>query len=231
MEFPFQQVLKMGSILRSGLFIIKEHQDFCTLFTVHCFLNWIHAWNLYSLPCPLHAMRCLRMCGSPLNLMSQLKLPPTGPLQKIKHWALLILKILLHHPLFFGFWGTFPTFSFHLKYFCLLLKLEDLHWNPRQSWKAHQQVPEVRNPLKLYTYKFGCIYEEAIPPPIFSMGLRSLKVINHSHKSFFSLSFPGFNCYLWAYCSYINPNLSEIWIHISNWLFSIFIKLNQHMRN
>lgn len=227
MVFPFQQVLKMGSILISGLFIIREHQDFCTLFTMHCFLNLIHAWNLHSLPCP----EWYEMLTNEW-LTAESDVTVETPSYKIKHWALLILKILPHHPLFCGFWDTFPTFSCHLKYFFLLLKLEVLHWNPWQSLKSSTRGSRGEEPLEIvYTQIWMLTWGGHFFFSIFSTSLRSLKFINHCHKSFLSLSFPGFSCYLEFMVPTSILNLSEIRISIPNWLFGILIKLNQHFQN
>lgn len=145
-------------------------------------------------PVPPHGMKRLRLNGSLLNLMSRLNLPPNGPLQSIKHWALLTLKILPHHLLFVASEVTFlgpPPVSNTF----LLHKLEVLNRNPGQSLKSSTTGSRGAEPLEVVcAYMWMCTSGHLFF--IFSTNLRSLKVINHYHKSFSSASFPSFNCYL-----------------------------------
>lgn len=168
MVFPFQQVLKMGSILISGLFIIREHQDFCTLLTMHCFLNLIHAWNLHSLPCPeWYEMLTNELLTAESDVTVETPSYWTSPEDKT-----LGIPDSQNSP-------SPPPILWllrHLSYVLLpsqiLLSASYIGSSSLKSMtvpeRAQQEVPEGRNPLKLYTHKYGCLPEEAIFFSIFS---------------------------------------------------------------
>lgn len=158
-------------------------------------MRWFVRETSTLCPAPLHGMKGLPMNGSPLTLMSQLKLPPNGPLQSTEHWPLLIPKILPHHSLFLAseapFLGSPPISNTSL-----LLKLKVLNWHPGQSLKSSTIGSRGEEPLEIvYTQIWMCTWGGHLCF-ILSTNLRSPKVITHCHKPFSSVSFPSFNCCL-----------------------------------
>lgn len=174
MEFPFQQVLKMGYILISGLFIIQNIKT-SALFPMHCFLN------LDSCIERSQSAFCLCMGWNVTNelLIAESNVTADTPSYwtspEHKPWEPLIPPILPHHPLS---WASEAPFlgSPHLKYcsVCLLCHkfFREVHDSP---WRAQQLVSEVQTPLKSYPHKCGCTSEEAIIFFIFSNEFKILE--------------------------------------------------------
>ena len=98
MEFPSQEVLKMGYSLISGLFIIENIKISALCFPCVVSLTRIHALNCHNLPSDSAWDEMLPKNCSLLNPVSQLTLPSIGLLQSIA-LGTPDSQILPHYPL------------------------------------------------------------------------------------------------------------------------------------
>lgn len=176
----------MDSILISGLFIVREHQDFCSLFTMHCFLNSIHAWNCHTLPC---ASACYEMFRNErLTAESDVAVQTpswwTSPEHKARGTP--DSQNSPSPPLVLASEAPFPTFSSHLQYLSAP-QIGSSSLNPRTvPEKLNNRFRRWGTPEIVHTQIWTCTWGHLFF--IFSMNLRALFFYKLSKLQLLSLS-------------------------------------------